>query len=60
MSVTMSILKIFIPNFVLVLTNEIIKTYQTGFLFCRLGMPKGWDFGALGVPRGSLFSNMVM
>ena len=29
--------KIFIPNFVCVLTNERYKTYQTGFLFCRLG-----------------------
>ena len=38
-----------------VLTNERYKTYQTGFLFCRLGMPKGWDFGALRVPRGSIF-----
>ena len=48
----MSISKIFISNFVCVLTNERYKTYQTGFLFCRLGMPLGWDFGALGVPRG--------
>ena len=29
--------KIFIPNFVCVLTNERYKTYQTGFLFCHLG-----------------------
>ena len=35
-SVTMSISKIFIPNFGRVLTNERNKTYQTGFLFCRL------------------------
>ena len=33
----MSISKIFIPNFVCVLTNERYKTYQTGFSFCRLG-----------------------
>ena len=33
----MSISKIFIPNFACVLTNERYKTYQTGFLFCRLG-----------------------
>ena len=33
----MSISKIFIPNFVCVLTNERYKIYQTGFLFCRLG-----------------------
>ena len=36
-SVTKSILKIFIPNFVCVLTNERYKTYQMGFSFCRLG-----------------------
>ena len=35
-SITKSIPKIFIPNFVCVLTNERYKTYQTGFLFCRL------------------------
>ena len=36
-SITKSISKIFIPNFVCALTNERYKTYQTGFLFCRLG-----------------------
>ena len=36
-SITKSVSKIFIPNFVCVLTNERYKTYQTGFLFCRLG-----------------------
>ena len=36
-SITKSISKIFIPNFVCVLTNERYKTYQTGFLFCHLG-----------------------
>ena len=41
----MSISKIFIPNFVCVLTNERYKTYQTGFLFCRLVMPQGWGTG---------------
>ena len=40
-----SISKIYIPNFVCVLTNERYKTYQTGFLFCRLGH-------GLGVFRG--------
>ena len=35
-SITKSISKIFIPNLVWVLTNERYKTYQTGFLFCRL------------------------
>ena len=46
--VTMSISKIFIPNFVCVLTNERYKTYQMGFLFCRLGH-------AQGVPMGYIF-----
>ena len=40
-SITKSISKIFIPNFVCVLTNERYKTYQTGFLFCRLGHAPG-------------------
>ena len=35
-SITKTISKIFIPNFVCVLTNERYKTYQTGFSFCRL------------------------
>ena len=51
-SITNSISKIFIPNFVCILTNERYKTYQTGFSFCRLSDAPGWDFGALGVPRG--------
>ena len=50
-SITMSISKIFIPNFVCVLTNERYKTYQTGFHDVAWVMPQGWDFGALGVPR---------
>ena len=49
----MSISKIFIPNFVCVLTNERYKTYQTGFLFCLLGHAPGMGFwgtrGAQGV-----------
>ena len=46
-SITKSILKSFIPNFVCVLTNKRYKTFQTGFASCRLG-----GTGALGVPRG--------
>ena len=45
----MSISKIFIPNFVCVLTNERYKTYQMGFYSVPWVMPQGWDFGALGV-----------
>ena len=45
-SITKSISKIFIPNVVCVLTNERYKTYQTVFLFDRLGHALGvglWD-----------------
>ena len=44
-SITKSISKIFIPNFVCVLTNEKYKTYQKGFLFCRLGHALGVGLG---------------
>ena len=44
-SITKSISKIFIPNFVCVLTNERYKTYQTGFLFCHLGHALGGGTG---------------
>ena len=49
----MSVLKIFIPNFVCVLTNERYKTYQMEFLFCRLGHAPGVGHRGTGVPRGS-------
>ena len=52
-SFTKSISKICVPNFVCVLTNERYKAYQVGFSFCRLSHAQGWDFGALGAPRGS-------
>ena len=52
-SITKSISKIFIPNCVYVLTNERYKTYQTGFLFCRLGHAPGMGLGGTRVPRGS-------
>ena len=44
-SITKSISKIFTPNFICVLTNERYKTYQTGFLFCRLGHALGVGLG---------------
>ena len=54
-SITKSISKIFIPNCVCVLTNEIYKTYQTGFSFCPLDHAPGvglWgDGGAQGVQK---------
>ena len=46
-SITKSISKIFIPNFVCVLTNERYKTYQTGLLLCRLSHALGWDLRVL-------------
>ena len=47
-SITKSISKIFIPNFVCVLINERYKTYHTGFSFCPLGHAQGvglWGAG---------------
>ena len=54
-SITKSISKIFIPNFVCVFTNERYKTYQTGFLFCPLGHAPGAELRGAGVPRGYFF-----
>ena len=51
-SITKSISKIFIPNFVCVLTYARYKTYQTGFLFCHLGHDPGVRLWGTGVPRG--------
>ena len=62
-SITKSISKIFIPNFVCVLTNERYKTYQMGFSFCRLGYAPGVGLWAAGGAQGvkkNLFFNMVM
>ena len=60
-SITKSISKIFIPNFVCVLTIERYQTYQTGFSFCHLGhAPQGGPLGHCGAPGGHFFSNMVM
>ena len=47
-TLTKSISKIFIPNFVCVLTNKRFKTYQIGFSFYRLGHAPGvglWGTG---------------
>ena len=48
----MSISKIFIPNCVCILTNERYKTYQTGFLFCRLGHAPGVGLWGTGGTQG--------
>ena len=53
-SITKSISEIFIPNFVCVLTNESYKTYQTSFIFCRLGHAPGaglWGAGGAEVVK---------
>ena len=44
-SITKSNSKISIQNFVCVLTNKRYKTYQTEFLFCRLGHAPGVGLG---------------
>ena len=51
-SITKSISKIFIPNFVFVLTNERYKTYQKGFLFCHLGHAPGVELWGAGGAQG--------
>ena len=48
-SITKSISKIFIPNFVCILTNERYKTYQTGFLGHAPGVGLWGTGGAQGV-----------
>ena len=52
-SITKSISKIFIPNFVCVLTNKSYKTYQTGFLFCHLGHALGVGHGGASGPKSN-------
>ena len=61
-SITKSISKIFIPNFVFVLTNENTKHIRQDFNSVAWVMPQGSEFGALGVWRGSKknISNIVM
>ena len=51
-SITKSISKIFIPNFVCVLTNKRFQTYQTGFALCRLGPAPGVGLWGVGCPGG--------
>ena len=54
-SITKSISKIFIPNFVCFLTNERYKTYQTGFSFCPLGHAPGVGLWGTGCAQGVKF-----
>ena len=53
-SIAKSISKIFIPNFVCVLTNGRYETYQTGFSLCSLGHALGvrlWGTGGAQVVK---------
>ena len=63
-SITKSISKIFIPNFVCVLTNERYKlNISDGIFILSLGScPRGGTLGHWGCPRGQFvfYSNMVM
>ena len=46
--------KIFIPNFVFVLTNKRHKTYQQNFYSVTWAIPQGWDLRVLGVKNLSV------
>ena len=62
-SITKSISKIFIPNFVCVLINERYKTYQTELSFCCLDHAPGvglWGPGGAQVVKNLFFSNIGM
>ena len=61
-SLTKSISKILLPNFLCVLTNERYKKYQTGISFCRLGHAPGVGLWGTEGAKGVIFffSNMVM
>ena len=62
-SITKSISKIFIRNFVCVLTNERYKICQTNFSFGRLGYAPGvglWGAGGAQGVKNLFFSNIVM
>ena len=54
----MSILKIFIPNYVCVVQMKDTKHIRRDFYSVTLVMPQGWAFGALGVPRGGGVKNI--
>ena len=59
-SITKSISKIFILNFVCVLTNEMYKTYQTGFSLCSLCHAPGvglWGAGDAQVVKKVIFKH---
>ena len=54
-SITKSLSKISIPNFVCVLTNERYRTYKTGFSVCPLGHAPGMGLWGAGGAQGVNF-----
>ena len=54
-SITKSISKIFIPTLCVFSQMKDTKHIRRDFYSVPWVMPQGWDFGALGVPRGSKF-----
>ena len=61
-SITKSISKICVPNFVCVLTNERYKAYQMRFSFCRLGhapVAGLWGAGGAQGVKNYFILNMV-
>ena len=62
-SITKSISKIFFQTLCVFSQMKDTKHIRRDFYSVAWVMPQGWDFEALGVPRGSksfFFSNMVM
>ena len=60
-SITKSISKTFIPNFVCVLTNEIQNISDAIFILLPRSCPRGGTLGRCGCPGGqTFFSNIVM
>ena len=51
-SITKSLQRFFIPNFVCVFTNQRYKTYKTGFTLCRLGLAPGVGLWGVGGAQG--------
>ena len=58
-SITKTVSKMFVSNFVCVLKNERFKTYQTGFSFYRLGHTLGVVLGVLRGPKLSSVQRSV-
>ena len=59
-SITKSISKILIPNFLCVLKNERYKTYQMGYTFCHLCHAPGMGLWCAGGAQGVEKKNSIM